>query len=244
MKLLAKANDVLTARTRFRTARSRLEAPLASFTFDDFPKSAWTTGGPLLDAYGAKATYYTAGRFCGVREDGLQYFDAEDLRAVHAAGHEVGCHTFAHLRSSTVRSDELGADWDRNLQFVGGILDAMEFGSFAYPYGDASPRTKALASARFPVSRGIWKGVNSGVIDLAQLRVVHLETRSWTAREVEARVRRATAANGWVIFFSHDVSDAPSPYGATPAMLEHALATVREAGIDILTVSDALERVA
>lgn len=244
MKLLAKTNDVLTARTRFRTVRSRLARPTASFTFDDFPKSAWTTAGPILQAHGARGTYFTSGRYCGVREGAIDYYDADDLRALKAAGHEIGCHTFAHGRSSRVRSEALEADWDRNAAFLDEAVGGAEVTSFAYPFGDASPRAKALASRRFPVSRGIWKGVNRGSVDLAQLRVQPLEARSWTARSVERRVRRAAETGGWLVFFSHDVSDQPSPYGMTPAMLHHAIDTALAAGLDILPVRDAYRRVA
>lgn len=240
--MLERVNNTLTRAVSFKRARSRLTAPLASFSFDDFPRSAWTTGGPILDRFGAKATYYVAGRFHGVREDGLDYFESDDLRAVHAAGHELGCHTFSHRHSPQVDSTELGADLDRNEAFVREAVGPMEFGSFAYPYGDASPRTKLLAGRRFPVSRGIRAGVNGRRLDLGQLCAVPLEQRSWTAEAIERHVETARQTNGWIVFFSHDVSDAPSPYGATPAMLEHALAEVRDAGTEILTVKDALAR--
>lgn len=242
LDLMSRANNALTRNLRFKTARSRLAAPVASFSFDDFPRSAWTAGGPILQRHGAKATYYTAGRFCGVREDGLDYYDAEDLRAVHGAGHEVGCHTWGHRRSTETPSDDLQADLDRNAAFVGEVIGQSGFRSFAYPYGDVSPRTKRLAGQRFPVSRGIRAGVNGRTLDLGQLRAVPLEARSWTAEGVERQVEVARQTRGWIVFFSHDVSDDPSPYGATPAMLEHALGEVRDAGIDVLTVADALER--
>lgn len=240
--ILARANNALTRRLQFKRARSRLATPVASFSFDDFPRSAWTTGGPILDRYAAKATYYVAGRFCGQREDGLDYYAADDLRDVHAAGHELGCHTFSHRHSPEVGTRELQADLDRNRDFVADAVGQTEFATFAYPYGDASPRTKLLAGRRFPGSRGIRAGVNGRSLDLGQLRAVPLEIRSWTAEAVERHVETARQTNGWIVFFSHDVSDTPSPYGATPAMLEHALGEVRGAGIEILTVKDALRR--
>jgi peptidoglycan/xylan/chitin deacetylase (PgdA/CDA1 family) len=242
MSLFARANNSLTRQVRLKTARSKLSAPVASFSFDDFPRSAWTTGGPILDRYAAKATYFVAGRFCGQEEDGLTYFEAEDLRALYAAGHEVGCHTFSHRHSPKVASRELQADWDRNARFVRDLLGDVAMTSFAYPYGDASPRTKGLAGRRFAVSRGIRAGVNGRSLDLGQLRSVPLEVRCWTASAVEAQVDQARRTNGWITFFSHDVSDTPSPYGATPAMLAHALETVRTAGIEVLTIKHAFAR--
>src|SRR3712207_5311383 len=102
--------------------RSRLASPVASMTFDDFPKSAWTIGGPLLAQYGAKGTYYAAGKFCGVREDGIDQYDADDLRAVQAAGHEIGCHTYSHQYGTRIGSRALREDAARNQARMGELL--------------------------------------------------------------------------------------------------------------------------
>jgi peptidoglycan/xylan/chitin deacetylase (PgdA/CDA1 family) len=240
MWLLEQANAALTRRVRFRTARAELARPIASFSFDDFPHSAWTVGGPILARYGAPATYYASGRFCGAHEDGLEYYRAEDLRAVAAAGHEIGCHSFSHRCAPAIGPRAFAEDLDRNHAFLTSVLGDYAPETFAYPEGEACPRTKALASRRFPVNRGVHAGVNGPLVDMGQLLAVPLESRNWTADMVERHVETARRTRGWIIFFSHDVSDAPSSYGATPAMLEHALATVRAAGIDMLTVRDAM----
>ena len=99
-----------------RPARLVFERPTASFSFDDFPRSAFEAGAPILERYGAKATYYAAGTFCGGRADGLDYYDEAMLRAVAAAGHEVGCHSFshghAHGRRIGHQQDKAGGDRD------------------------------------------------------------------------------------------------------------------------------------
>ncbi len=58
-----------------KPAPLRPDAAIASLSFDDFPRSAWTVGGPILARHGVRATYYVAGRFCGGQEDGLDYYD-------------------------------------------------------------------------------------------------------------------------------------------------------------------------
>jgi peptidoglycan/xylan/chitin deacetylase (PgdA/CDA1 family) len=244
MNLLHRLNNVATRNIPVKLIRSHLDRPLASITFDDFPKSAWREGRPILERYGARATYYAAGRFCGETEGGIEYYTPEDLLEIRDAGHEIGCHTFSHQYGTGVPSRPLTADTDRNQNFIGGLLGDYPLSSFAYPYGDVSPRTKRLFSRRFPTSRGIRRGVNAGLIDLAQLKAVGLEHKSWNPGVVERVVAEAARRNGWIIFFTHDISEAPSPYGATPEMLDHALACVRTAGIDILPVKHALARVA
>lgn len=219
-----------------RSARLRLDRPVASVTFDDFPRSAWTVGGPLVERFGGRATYFTSGRFCGIREHGVQYYGVDDLRALHAAGHEVGSHTWEHRHVPRVPSHELVADARRNADFLRRTMGDVRVESFAYPFGDASPRTKLLYSRLYSCCRGIRAGVNAGAVDLAHLAAIPLEVRHWSAAQVERWVNEACDRNGWIVFFTHDVSDAPTPYGSTPAILEHALRCLDAAGIEIVPV--------
>jgi peptidoglycan/xylan/chitin deacetylase (PgdA/CDA1 family) len=242
MNLLSRINNVATRQLPVKLIRSRLDRPVASITFDDFPKSAWTAGGPILESHRAKATYYVTGRLCGRFEEGQAYYSAEDLTAIRDDGHEIGCHTYSHDYGSGVASPALYADVARNQAFVREILGDYPLSSFAYPYGDVSPRTKILFSQRFPTSRGIRRGVNAGLIDLAQLKAVGLENQAWSPAVIERAVEAAVRRKGWIIFFTHDVSDRPSRFGATPEMLDHALTCVRAAGIDILPIKHALAR--
>ena len=92
------------------------------------------------------------------------------------------------------------------------ILGDYTMCSFAYPDGDVSITTKALLGRWFPICRGIWSGVNQRRIDFMQLKAVGLE-RSFDQARMERILDEAKETNGWVIFFTHDVSDSPSPYG-------------------------------
>ena len=131
LSLLRRVNYVATRNIPVKPIHSKLDRPVASITFDDFPKSAWRDGGPILDRYGAKATYYAAGRFCGLTEEGIEYFTADDLTALRDAGHEVGCHTFSHLYGTEVTSQNLDEDKARNQAFVSGLLGDYPLSSFA-----------------------------------------------------------------------------------------------------------------
>lgn len=251
MGFFHRANNFVTRKLPLKSVRSRLERPLASITFDDFPKSAWTVAGPILERFGARATYYAAGRFCGAHEDGIDYFDAEDLRAAHRAGHEIGAHSFAHQMAPLVSTTELAADEERNAvalceilgEFLGEIGGGTRPSSYAYPYGEVSPRTKALMGRLFANARGIRPGVNAGRIDLAQLLAVPIEHRRWRPDEIAAAVDEAKAGNGWLILFTHDVCDDPSPFGCTPQMLTEVLEILAVAAIAVTPVKHAMAEV-
>ena len=237
-------NRQLTQRLPLKPTKSRLTAPVASITFDDFPRSAWTAGGEVLARHNARATYYAGGSFQDRTVEGLEYFTAADLKNIAVAGHEIGCHGFSHEVSWKIGAEALADDSDRNAAAVQKALGDYVMSSYAYPYGEASPRTKAMMGARFASARGIRKGVNTGLIDLAQLKAVGIEKWWWTPAYIEGVIARAKASNGWLIFFTHDVSENPSPYGATPVMLEHALNALAASGVEVLPVKHALAKVA
>src|SRR5471032_3507247 len=108
----------LARKLAVRPARLAGHRPVASVSFDDFPKNAWTEGGPVLARRGVRGTYYTAGGFCGRSENGTVFYDEGDLRQMAAAGHEIACHGFGHQPTPTLTTDELTADAERNREFL------------------------------------------------------------------------------------------------------------------------------
>jgi hypothetical protein len=77
-------------------------------------------------------------------------------------------------------------------------------------------------------------------VDLAQLNVVSLETRCWNEKAIEIAIHRVLHSHGWLILYTHDVSDSPTRFGSTPKMLDWALGRVAAARIEMLPVREAL----
>ena len=61
----AKVGHRLAMHLRVDLFRLRNSTPMVSFTFDDLPKSAVTTGAGMLEAHGARGTFYVAGSLVG-----------------------------------------------------------------------------------------------------------------------------------------------------------------------------------
>ena len=238
---LTRLNRLLSRLAPVRTVHLAGARPIASVTFDDFPKSAWTRGGPILAKHGARATYYTAGGFCGRTVDGKVFYDAEDLCALGAAGHEIACHGFSHQPTPTLSSKALAADAARNAQFLEPFLNGGMAKSYAFPYGLASPRTKKFFASRFTNVRGVHPGLNRGRADLALLNAISMEKRCWDREAIAGAIARARHDRAWIVFYTHDVSDDPSPYGSTPAMLSEVLERLAETCIEILPMREAVE---
>ena len=216
--------------------------PLASISFDDFPRTAWTIGGEIMRSHAITGTYYVVGGHEGRTVEGVEQYTRKDLKAVAAAGHEIASHTHAHRCVHDLSNAEIREDEGKNAAYFRQHLDGYAAVGFAYPYGEISVRTKILYSKLYSVSRGIREGVNGRKFDRSQLKAFGLERKSWSEARIEAAVAEARAKNAWIVFFTHDVSDTPTIYGATPHMLEHLIRTLKDAGIEILTVRDAYER--
>ena len=240
--LWARINRRITAQIPANRRRNHSTVPLASISFDDFPRTAWTNGGAILRKYDVKATYYTAAGFVGRVVENIEQYNLEDLKAVAAAGHEIASHTLTHPRVYDLSKREILAQEEATRAFFQQHLPGQETVGFAYPYGEASVRTKRLYSTLYPLCRGIRMGVNADWLDCGQLKAVGIERNSWTPERIETIIHEAIHKNAWVIFFTHDITEDPSPYGATPEMLEHAIVTLKRAGIDILPVHEAYKR--
>src|ERR1700722_4308988 len=208
---------------KVRPARLESPPPIVSIPFDDFPKSAWETGGRLLARHKARATYYVSGGFCGRSRNDALFYDRNDLFALASAGHEIACHGFGHQQTPTLSTRALEADRLRNAEFLAPFLGGRKLESYAYPHGSSSVRTKMYYARHFTNLRGVHPGINQGRIDLAQLQAVSLEMRSFSSDKINAAIAAALAGKGWISFYTHGVCEKPSEYDTTPAMLEDVL---------------------
>lgn len=239
----------LAARLHHRIARHVAVSPFAvtgapcvSFSFDDAPVSAATTGAELMEEHGARATFYVAGGLLGTQDLHWRVIGGNDLVDLHARGHEIGCHSHSHVRADAMTGAEIEADILQNRDFLKRIEPSLPLENFAYPFGHANLTWKLRLRRHFRSSRGIWPDVNQGSTDAQYLHAVPLIDRELDAGGIDRAFDRAMRGGGWVIFYSHDVAARPSDYGCSPGLLRHALRAAERFGLKIETVSAALTR--
>ena len=210
-----------------------------SLSFDDIPASAWTEAGPVLAERGVKATYFVCGGLAGGRNMDRDQFTASHLQALHAAGHEVGCHTFGHTSVLRMDAEALGLSLDANAAWVAERLDGHRMTTFAWPFGDATLGAKRVVRERFAMARGVRDGVNAGREDRALIKSIGLESRRLPHYDLEALMAETGASKGWLNAYGHDVSDRPTDYGCTPDDLDRVLSAAKAAGLEVLPVGAA-----
>jgi peptidoglycan/xylan/chitin deacetylase (PgdA/CDA1 family) len=220
--------------------RLRNTTPMVSFTFDDLPKTAVTAGADILEAHGARGTFYVSGGLVGVGTPDWAAGDAADVLALRRRGHEIGCHTFSHQRACDLDEASLADEIAHNRDYFHALDSSITIETFAYPFGYGSFARKRQLRSEFQTCRSIVPGVNSGRVDMQFLRAMPLIDRQMTRDGIERAFDEAQTNNGWLIFYGHDVAERPSPYGCSPALVDHALEAAARRKIPALTMTEAL----
>jgi peptidoglycan/xylan/chitin deacetylase (PgdA/CDA1 family) len=196
------------------------QRPVVSFSFDDFPRSAYTVGGSILRRCGGLGTYYvTPGLMSKTNELGKQ-FELNDLRALIEDGHELASHTRSHLSSRQVAFEEFQDDTQKGREAIAEIVGEKDSGNFAYPFGCVTVEAKRKLGPQMVSCRGTIGGINGPEIDLNLLRANRLYGGINRLEQVRKLIQTNEREKGWLIFYTHDVSESPSAYGCTPMLLE------------------------
>ncbi|WP_291429752.1 polysaccharide deacetylase family protein [Deinococcus sp.] len=178
-------------------------APLVALTFDDGPGPRTPALLAVLAVHGAPATFFVTAPACRAHPG--------ELRALHAAGHQVEAHGRWH------RHALLLPPWQEYAQ-VAWHPRAGQRGPHLYrpPYGGHSPLTRLLAR-------------RSG----RQIALWDVESRDWTAQPAAQLAAQTLARTrpGSVIL----LHDGPQ---VTPELLSALLTGLRGRGLEPVTLND------
>jgi len=223
-----------------RPARLDLERPMVSFTFDDAPQSAATVGARILEAQDVRGTYYVAAGLAGAQGAVGRNATAAEMIAAQSLGHELACHTFSHLDCGQADWARIAADVDRNTEALA-AWGARPATNFAYPYGDVSLDAKRALGGRYTVLRALHSGLIRTGVDLNQAPAVGIEGPGGEAKAM-GWLERAARRRAWLILYTHDVADSPTPWGCTPSTLRTLVAAALRLQFDVVTVAEGAKR--
>ena len=227
----------VAARTPLKIGTDHAIVP---FTFDDFPKSAVTAGGGALEKRNWRGTYYASAGYAGGHTHHGAMFDAGDLLTLDRKGHEIACHTYGHVDAAAIRTADLIKDVARNARALEAMGLETPLESFAFAYGEATPAAKSALLERFSNLRGVQAGINRGTADLGLLKAVPIDGgEAGIARALDA-AQALEAHPGWLIYYAHDVQDAPTQWGCTPEQFERVCEAVEASGARVMTMKQAL----
>jgi len=198
--------------------RSASGRPEVALTFDDGP-SPLSTRKVLaeLSRFGAHATFFVLGAKAEKHPD--------LVKAIHAAGHEIGLHGFTHDRLLSLRHpSEIVSDLERARSVVESLTGERPR-LFRPPIGHVSPRT-AVAVRRLGLTLVGWSvRARDGL-------------RGTTAAVVAKRMLSRLAPGAIVLL--HDASEHEDFEPAGVAALAEILAETNRRGVACVTVSQAM----
>jgi peptidoglycan/xylan/chitin deacetylase (PgdA/CDA1 family) len=214
--------------------------PLISFSFDDFPRTALTVGGSILQDAGVRGTYYAAPGLLNTLNGLGPQFSTEDLFDLLAAGHELASHTYSHASARTTGLAQYVHEVEKGYQTLTQTLGLNASRQFAYPYGEITLRVKRTVGPKMQSCRGVYPGLNGPHVDLNLLRANRMYGDTDELPQAKALIDENSRKGSWLIFYTHDVRLKPSPYGCTPALLQQIVRTAVESGARITTVAEVI----
>ena len=239
---IAKVRSEILCSLYRRTAALGDLGPIITFSFDDFPRSALTIGGDIIERFGGRATYYVSMGLMGTSNDLGEHFRCADIRSLVERGHEVASHTFGHLSARKTPIEEFLTDVNYCEKAIRKDLSVNPSKNFAYPYGEVTLTTKRRMGPRMGSCRGTSGGLNGPDVDLNLLRANRLYGGIDQLDAAKRLIVENEKRRSWLIFYSHDVARNPSRFGCTPALLEEVVSFATNHSIRIVTVADVVTK--
>jgi len=143
------SRDMVDYLTSSGTGGPDLVGPMV-LSFDDGFENQIANVAPILDTLGLKGVFFAVGRALERGGDSVgfppslrgdtraalpcRYATRRDLRDLVQRGHEVGCHSYDHVRMTTLNDGQLASDVSRSRLMVEQAIRDRAY-SFCYPYG-------------------------------------------------------------------------------------------------------------
>lgn len=169
------------------TAGKTLPANPVVITFDDGYADNYHTALPIMAKYGMKATVFIVSDYMGQPP----YLTWEEVRALAAAGTEIGSHTLAHRVLTDLPPDERLRDVVVSKEGIEWRLDKPAY-FLAYPFGRFDAATVAiLRQAGYKGACGGRIGLNKPGDDVYALKRISVSRSQWGLIDFRLRLLRA-----------------------------------------------------
>jgi peptidoglycan/xylan/chitin deacetylase (PgdA/CDA1 family) len=203
----------------------------------------------MLEAHGMRGTFYLNSSFIG----NGGHLTWPEVRAIQAAGHDVGGHTMTHenLTKLTEAKARRQICNDRAVLFAHGIASDH----FSFPFGARTPREMTYVQECGYLSARQVGGLAADCGGCPYAIGIPPEDRySMQASELVSGTTLAAAkryvtgavehGGGWVQIYSHHVCDCPEDeYSVAPGLLDQFLGWLAaQPDVEVETVADVLDR--
>lgn len=225
--------------------------PGVVLTLDDIVNiENWVRYLPVFEKYGARVTFYVD------RPDQLTPGQVEGLKALVAAGHEVGCHGWRHLKATEVVKEKglevfLQTEIEPAVEALRAV--GIEPRTYAYPMSQNSAETDGVLKQLFvklrtggPVKAGerlAEKDVFFTPVDAVRERFCLVgkgldgADEVMLAEQVFPALERAAKRGEVLTLYAHGIEEISKRHHIRPEILEQVLQKAAESGLVFYTMS-------
>ena len=217
---------------------------LVSLTFDDGWRSIATNGLPILKKYGLVSTQYVNSQ--PVLGNYPDYMTFQMIKDISAQGSEIAWHTRSHADLTKLSIPGIDTELSIPTAFLTGTGQPVaNFKNFATPYGAYNTTSVNEIKKFYRSHRSTDTGYNSKDNFNAYSIKVQNVFNTTTPAEVQGWVNQAASTNTWLVIVYHEVvANAADPtYSVTPASLDQELNLIKQSGVTVKTVDQALNEI-
>lgn len=214
---------------------------LVSLTFDDGWRSIYSNGLPALNKYGFVSTQYLLTETITYPD----YMTIAMMQAFKDQGSEIASHTISHADLTTLTLPQLTNELTTPQNQLRSWFGTNTAKNFASPYGAYNSTTVSEIKKYYRSHRSTDVGYNSkDSFDIYNIKVQNL-LYTTTAQEVASWVAQAQATNTWLVLVYHEIgtTNEDPTYSVTPAALDAQLNAIKQSGIAVVTVDQALNEI-
>lgn len=237
MAVLSACAPVKPAPTPTRT----LKPIIVSLTFDDGDADNFALL-PLFQQYGLHGTFYIPSGLVGKKN----YMTWDQLKALQAAGNEIGGHSLDHTRLGGLDTPSLKHEICDDRQNL--VDHGFSPVAFAYPFGNYDDNVKAMVSqCGYAGARTINGGPQRfPLTDPFAVRAMPYVVSDTDLAKIQRYVNGSRSEGAdWVVLIFHHVCDACDYYAVRPDImnqLAHWLARQQSLGnVKVETFAEAMQ---
>lgn len=217
------------------------EVPLISFSFDDFPMTAASTGADILNKYNIKGSFYVSLGLLEKEWKNGKMCDVYSIKKLISKNHEIGSHTYTHANAYEDSIETYEKSIIQNENNFKNLFLTNGFETFSFPFGFVSTDTKRIAQKYFRCARTSYRGINIGRIDLNMLKAYPIFDNGEEMELMKSVIDLTVKKKGWLIFYTHDVREEPSSFGCTPNYFGKVVKCSIDSGAKIVTLKEACD---
>ena len=224
--------------TELTPASTAFTRGLISIEFDDGWKDAYTTGFPVVESFGFKATNYVITNTTSYAD----YMTNANIVNLKSRGHTIGSHTVSHPHLPVLSQADITAELTNSKQFLDSLL-GVPTRLLATPYCESNVNVINVAKTLYNTLRNCDRTLNAkSTFDKYNINSIIVENTT-TLAQIKAWIAEAKANKTWLVLVYHRVRPNIETYSVTKAQLTSHMQAIKTSGVVVKSTDQALDEI-